>query len=146
MVQRSLLPLLEDYWSPQRTGHQLLQASVVFGQNTLGCRGNGICRVDMVTSKKQKLTPITTAISGQVCTWNPVKISRNKASRMRFELDLEQLHPSVLIKHFKDGLFLVKERFEIPELIIESLSLDQSWVSIGYYNIKEIENALIIDF
>lgn len=147
MVQRSLLPLQVDYTSPQKLGYRLLIASVVFGQNTLGCRGNGICRVDMVTSSWKDVYKMEEKqIQEDACIKNHVEISRNKQNTMRFTLNEDLLHPKVKARFFSNNYFEVKERFEIPDTLVLTLNLKTKWVPVGIYDIKRIKNTLIIDF
>ena len=146
MVQRSFLPLPVDLESPQRVGYRLLLASVVFGQSSLGCRGNGICRVDMVTSSWQNTTIDQLNNLEGVCIWNPVEISRNLTETMRFTIYKDWLHPITKAKFFSKDYFEVEELFKIPDYLIEALDLRKNWVSIGVYDIKKLQNALIIDF
>lgn len=147
MVQRSLLPLQVDYRSPQKPGCRLLIASVVFGQNTLGCRGNGICRVDMVTSTWKDLEKMEEeSIQEEACIKNPVEISCTAQKRMRFTLYEELLHSKVKARFFANNYFDVKERFEIPNTLVVALDLKIKWVQVGIYDIKRIKNTLIIDF
>lgn len=146
MVQRSLLPLPVDCESPQRVRYRLLIASVVFGQNALGCRGNGICRVDMVTSNWQHPVTIQMDDLAEVCISSPVEISRNTKQTMRFTIYEHWLHPRTKAEHFAKDFFEVKELFQIPPPIVASLGLRKERVSIGVYDIKKIQNALIVDF
>lgn len=146
MVQRSLFPLPVNYRLPQRISFRMLIASVVFGQNSLGCRGNGICRVDMVTSKSKAFKAVDPTRLGEMCTRTSVEISRNEAKTMRFTFQEALIDPLTMAKYFEEPFFEVKEQFEIPDRIVDELGLEKKWVAIGFYYIERINNALIIDF
>lgn len=136
MVQRYASPLSDALLVyRQRLATNVVLANVVFGQSSLGCRGNGLCRVDLVTSQYADQRDREKA-SGESCQRVLVTFCHDEAG-LRMIIPVEQLSDQTLRQHFSEASFSVNEAHSFSEKMASTLQLEDRVVAKGLYAMQK---------
>lgn len=144
MVQEYRSPLLgmpHALW--QGTEGPMVRANVVFGQPSLACRGNGLCRVDLVTAMSSSYSPLR-AIKNETCERIPVRLYHDENEGLQLTVSLQELPQHLYARHFSTYYFSIEEDFYVSEVIVNALNLKNKVLSKGKYRIKKTVDCIVV--
>ena len=140
MVERFTMPIFEV--APAKKS---ILASVVFGQSSLSCRGNGICRVDMLTRNEyQSLCYNKQEASNSVCQKVPVILNYVESKGISLKCFVSAMPKEVYQQQLGKGYFIVKEDFLLPIWLQNELPGGRQAIKRGVYQVEKIGNTISI--
>jgi hypothetical protein len=137
MVQHNIPPSLEDLsenWRGRKVS--VLWANVVFGQPSMACHGNGLCRVDL-DSAKTSLFSSPSDKQELNCQKISVQFCYTEKEELQLIISKGELSSQVYTKHFSGRYFLINEGFWLPKDIVAALHLPNSYLPSGLYPIQK---------
>lgn len=147
MVHRSTLALYDFPFKTEQLHNKRVWASVVFGQSSLGCKGNGICRVDMV-NPRNVFGAMDEQLDDQsnVCVWNTATFFSTPEGQLGLRLDTRKTLGSVIKGHFEGSHFIVGEAFDLPDWLAIKLNTPLRTIKAGKYRIIRADSTLSVIF
>lgn len=143
MVQRNASPLSDALMGVrQRLASSVVLANVVFGQSSLGCRGNGLCRVDLVTSQHSSSNHYE-ASQESVCQRVMVSFCYDHTG-LKMIIPKKQLSSQTIEQHFSKPFFKVAETFYFSAEMMEKLGLLDVMIPVGQYEMTEEKYFLVV--
>jgi hypothetical protein len=137
MVQQYIPRLPAGFYKSWRGRKvSVLSANVVFGQPSLACHGNGLCRVDLDTAMAAP-SPSPSDGEGLSCQKIPVRFTYNEKQELQLIISKRELSAQVYAKHFSGPYFLMEEGFWLPDDLVSALSLPVSYLPSGLYPIQK---------
>lgn len=144
MVQRYISPLMRqvDTQNKSKKGNTI-RASVVFGQPSIACHGNGLCRVDLDTGMEH-CSPVFPNAFGESCERVPALFTYSEREGLKIVVSTQAISPQTYYRQFSEPFFRMEEPFQFSEEISEALELKRTFLPQGRYRISKTKECIVV--
>lgn len=144
MVHQFVSPLFSyanEHWHSENKN--TVWANVVFGQPSLACHGNGLCRVDLDTAMGQ-LNPTVSDSYGEACERISVLMSNGEQEGLKIVVPSQEVSSRTYYQQFSEPFFRMEESFCFSKEITEALELSNRLLGKGLYEMTKTKDLIIL--
>jgi len=121
----------------------IIRASVVFGQPSIACHGNGLCRVDLDTAMKHDSSVFPNAF-GESCERVPALFTYSEGEGLKIVISTQEISAQTYYRQFSEPFFQLVEPFQFSDEISEALELKSTLLPQGCYRISKTKECIVV--